>query len=81
MQLLFEIRIRKTCKPLMLEYFKSHNLNLHNFKVAIDMIEYRRILNLSEKSFNCHNSSFLNREKYQYEDIGVYSLHIRSDTR
>ena len=43
MQLLFEIRIRKTCKPLTLDHFTSHNLNLHNFKVAIDMIEYRSI--------------------------------------
>ena len=43
MQLLFEIRIRKTCKPLTLDHFTSHNLSLHNFKVAIDMIEYRSI--------------------------------------
>ena len=42
MQLLFEIRIRKTCKPLTLDHFNSHNLNLHSFKVATDMIEYRR---------------------------------------
>ena len=59
MQLLFEIRIRKTCKPLTPEHFTSHNLNLQNFKIAIDIIEYRK------------------GEKYQYQDIGVYSLHIR----
>ena len=63
MQLLFEIRIRKTCKPLTLDHFTSHDLNLHKFKAPIDMIKYRR------------------SEKYQYEDIGVYSLHIREDTR
>ena len=43
MQLLFEIRIRKTCKPLTPEHFTSHNLNLQNFKIAIDIIEYRSI--------------------------------------
>ena len=55
MQLLFEIRIRKTCKPLTLDHFTSHDLNLHKFDAAIDMIKYR--------------------------SIGVYSLHIREDTR
>ena len=41
MQLLFEIRIRKTCKPLTLDHFTSHDLNLHKFKAPIDMIKYR----------------------------------------
>ena len=50
MQLLFEIRIRKTCKPLTPEHFTSHSLNLQNFKIAIDIIEYRRkVKNISIK--------------------------------